>query len=282
MGVGVDALEVHWRDGATSEYPWLWVRDHSHDDATIHPQTHQRQLFTAGVDRELRGVRAELVDGHVEVGWNDPSVPPAVLPVPFLRRHHDPAPARIAVPAERTLWDGESIVEQWPTVGYDAVMASDDGVAEWLDLVARFGFGVATGTPPTVEATEALVRRIGYVRETIFGGFWDFQADLSKADTAYTNLELLPHTDGTYAHDAPGLQLLHCLAFDGEGGQSTMVDGFRIAVRAAHRRSRRLRGAVDGRGTRPVHRRRGASHGGTAGVPPRPLGRARAGVVQQR
>ena len=67
------------------------------------------------------------------------------------------------------------------------------------------------------------------MRETIFGGFWDFQADLSKADTAYTNLELLPHTDGTYSHDAPGLQLLHCLAFDGTGGQSTMVDGFRIA-----------------------------------------------------
>ena len=73
------------------------------------------------------------------------------------------------------------------------------------------------------------MRRVGYVRETIFGGFWDFQADLSKADTAYTNLELLPHTDGTYSHDAPGLQLLHCLAFDGEGGLSTMVDGFRIA-----------------------------------------------------
>ena len=68
------------------------------------------------------------------------------------------------------------------------------------------------------------------MRETIFGGMWDFQADLSKADTAYTTLELLPHTDGTYSHDAPGLQMLHCLAFTGEGGESTMVDGFRIAA----------------------------------------------------
>ena len=73
------------------------------------------------------------------------------------------------------------------------------------------------------------MRRVGYVRETIFGGFWDFQADLSKADTAYTNLELLPHTDGTYSHDAPGLQLLHCLAFDGDG--RAVDDGRRVPDR---------------------------------------------------
>ena len=60
-------------------------------------------------------------------------------------------------------------------------------------------------------------------------------ADLTKADTAYTNLELRPHTDGTYSHDAPGLQMLHCLDFDGEGGESTMVDGFRIAAELRRR-----------------------------------------------
>ncbi len=109
--------------------------------------------------------------------------------------------------------------------------------------VATYGFCIVTGTPPTIEATEQLVQRVGYVRETIFGGFWDFQADLSKADTAYTNLELLPHTDGTYSHDAPGLQLLHCLAFDGTGGLSTMVDGFRIASELRSSRARAVRRA---------------------------------------
>ena len=133
------------------------------------------------------------------------------------------------MPVERVLWDAEIIHERWPSIDHDVVMTDDHGLAAWLELIAVYGFAVVTGTPPTVEATEALARRVGYVRETIFGGFWDFQADLSKADTAYTNLELLPHTDGTYSHDAPGLQLLHCLAFDGEGGESTMVDGFRIA-----------------------------------------------------
>jgi trimethyllysine dioxygenase len=114
-------------------------------------------------------------------------------------------------------------------VPYESVINGDEGVADWLRRVAVYGFCIVEGTPVTVEASRDLIRRVGYIRETIFGGFWDFQADLSRADTAYTNLELLPHTDGTYSHDAPGLQLLHCLAFDGTGGESTMVDGFRIA-----------------------------------------------------
>lgn len=222
-------LHVRWSDGVETEYPWIWVRDHAHDEATIHPVTQQRQLFTAGVDAGLRGVAASVVDGDVEVTWSDGSQP-SRLPVAFLADYRQPAPAPIGIDVEPFLWDGASILEEWPTVEHEAVMAGEEGVAEWLTKVARYGFCMVLGTPPSAEATRSLIERVGYIRETIFGGLWDFKADLTKADTAYTNLELRPHTDGTYSHDAPGLQLLHCLAFDGEGGESTMVDGFRIAA----------------------------------------------------
>jgi trimethyllysine dioxygenase len=228
LDVSDDVLEVRWEDGLTSAYPWLWLRDHAHDDATLHPVTQQRQLFTAGVAPGLRGVAAHAVGDDVSVTWND-ATPPSRLPIEFLARFRQPRPARAAVDIERVLWDADVIAEHWPTVPYESVIDGDDGVADWLRHVACYGFCIVEGTPATVEASQHLIRRVGYIRETIFGGFWDFQADLSKADTAYTNLELLPHTDGTYSHDAPGLQLLHCLAFDGTGGDSTMVDGFRIA-----------------------------------------------------
>ena len=42
-----DRLELRWNDGATSTYPWIWIRDHAHDEATLHPFTQQRQLWTA-------------------------------------------------------------------------------------------------------------------------------------------------------------------------------------------------------------------------------------------
>lgn len=66
--------------------------------------------------------------------------------------------------------------------------------------------------------------------ELFQGGFYDFTSDLSSKDTAYTNLALAPHTDNTYFTDPTGLQMLHLLSHEeGEGGLSTLVDGFQVA-----------------------------------------------------
>ena len=228
LRVHPDRLEVVWPDGAASTFPWIWVRDHAHDLATLHPVTQQRQLWTAGIDTTIAAIGASIdpVTAEVVAQWADGTA--STLPLEFLERFRTPRTATAHVESERTLWDAASISSH-PTIGHDEVMSSDEGVLTWLRLVARYGFCIVTGTPNDAGSTQALAERVGYVRETIFGGFWEFTADLKKADTAYTNLELRPHTDGTYSHDAPGLQMLHCLEFDGEGGESTMVDGFRIA-----------------------------------------------------
>ena len=221
-------LQVTWSDGVRSSYPWIWLRDHAHDDSTLHPVTRQRQLNTAAIDRDIHASAVHVVGDALSIQWAD-SEERSSMPIAFLTRYRTPVPSSIRVGPAATPWDRSSLPDS-PSVAYDWIMSDEAGVAEWLQQVARHGFCIATATPPTAEATEALVRRVGYVRETIFGGFWEFTADLSKADTAYTNLELRPHTDGTYSHDAPGLQLLHCVHFDGEGGETTIVDGFRLAA----------------------------------------------------
>lgn len=226
-------LHVTWDDGVESRYPWLWLRDHAHDDATIHPVTRQRQLDTAALAPDLRAVSATADNGVARIEWatNEPDGSSEVseVPVDFLRRFRSPGTARIEAAPQPVLWDAATIAEAPLQVEYDRVIDSDDGVRQWLSTVATYGFALVTGTPPTTAATEALIRRVGYIRETIFGGFWEFTADLAKADLAYSATYLPAHTDGTYSHDAPGLQMLHCLHFDGTGGESTLVDGFKIA-----------------------------------------------------
>jgi len=222
------SLEVAWSDGVVTRYPWLWLRDHAHDEATMHPVTQQRQLFTARVPRDLCGLRAEVADDRLEITWNVLE-PASALPVTFLAAHRHPRSPRAAVDLPVTLWSGTSITT--PTVAYDAVMNTEGGIAQWLGKTLQYGFCIVAGTPATAKATEDLLHRVAYIRETIFGGFFEFQPDLSKADTAYTTLELRGHTDSTYSHDAPGFQLLHCLAFEGTGGDSTIVDAFAIARR---------------------------------------------------
>lgn len=98
------------------------------------------------------------------------------------------------------------------------------------------------------EATKELVERIAHIQHTHYGkyltavqkeirtpnftagGFWDFTSDLSKKDTAYTNLPLNVHTDTTYFSEPAGLQIFHLLEHtNGNGGQTILVDGFRAA-----------------------------------------------------
>ncbi|HWM20388.1 MAG TPA: gamma-butyrobetaine hydroxylase-like domain-containing protein, partial [Ilumatobacteraceae bacterium] len=153
LDVSERGLAVRWGDEVTSEYPWLWLRDHAHDAATLHPITQQRQLYTAGIAPDLRGSDARIVDDVVSVTWVD-DTPPSRLPIDFLARFRLPRPARAAVDIERVLWDGVLIGEQWPTVAYRSVIDGDDGVAEWLGRVATYGFCIVEGTPVTVEASQ--------------------------------------------------------------------------------------------------------------------------------
>lgn len=223
-------LEIVWRDDAgRSGLPWRWLRDHCPCAECLHPQTRQRQLDTAAIATEVAGSEATLAaDGRtLEVRWT-PDGHLSRYPVSWLAAFATPGEAAAAPPA-RTLWQASDIGERPPTAEFAAVVEDAGALREWLELIARYGFCFVHGTPPSPEDSERLARRIGYVRASIFGGFWDFTADLTHGDTAYTNLELRPHTDGTYCNDAPGLQMLHCLHFDGSGGESILVDGFRVA-----------------------------------------------------
>jgi trimethyllysine dioxygenase len=229
-------LRVVWdAEASDSRFPWFWLRDHGHEEATLHPITRQRQLFTAGISDDVRGASAQVESDarSVIVDWRGGGQ--SRYPLDFLWEFRAPRPGAMPSAAFEVHWDATVIATHTPRVPYDAIMAADDGLVRWLEAVEVYGFCLADGVPATPEDTAALARRIGYLRATIFGELWDFTADLAKADTAYTNLELRPHTDGTYALDAPGLQLFHCLEFAGSGGESILVDGFRIAdeLRAA-------------------------------------------------
>jgi trimethyllysine dioxygenase len=232
-------VELSWvGERSTRRFSFFWLRDHCHSKHSLHPETLQRQVDTFAIPVDIAPERLEIgLDGReLRIVWrHDGSL--SVLPAAFLweigqseGRDHEAAAGSSA----RSLWDRASIGESFPgdgfpTLSHEEIVSGDDGLLRWLSLVERYGFALASGTPPTLEATRALATRIGYVRETIFGGMWDFTANLAFKDTAYTSAAIGPHTDGTYSLDPPGFQMFHCLSFDGTGGESTLVDGFKVA-----------------------------------------------------
>jgi trimethyllysine dioxygenase len=222
-------VEIHFLPAASAaRFSPFWLRDHCHAKHSLNADTLQREVDTFSIPADIAPARIEIKDGGgtLSIVWrHDDSV--SVFPAGFLWNIACDA-GRPAAP-HRTLWDRDSMANKFPGVSHEEVMGSDAGLLRWLSLVEEFGFALTTGAEASMAGTEALVKRVGYVRETIFGGMWEFSANMAFKDTAYTSVAIGPHTDGTYSNDPPGFQMFSCLQFDGSGGDSTLVDGFKVA-----------------------------------------------------
>jgi trimethyllysine dioxygenase len=231
-----EAIDLLWSDGHRVAVPLLWLRDHCPCPRCHHPETRQRLCEAVVQDADLVVRRVSLAANapELEIEWALDATGAShvsVFDAAWLR-----ATTRTTLEAEpeRLLWDQESIASAVPAVAYEALMAPGDRgeqtVMRWLQQIERTGFCFVEGVPATPEATRAVARRAAYIRETIFGGYYDFTANMEHKDTAYTSMAIGPHTDGTYSFDAPGYQMFHCLGLDCTGGDSVLVDGFRIAA----------------------------------------------------
>ncbi len=207
--------------------PWRWVRDHSEDATSLDPATAQRLVDTFTIPADLAPTSAELAGPTVRVTWAG-GEPPSLVSAARL------AEAAGLVPnPERRLWSADAPLDDEPWFDHDAVLAGDGALLGWLEAIEALGFGLVRGLPTTAEAAEAVARRIGYPRATIFGpAMWTLSSAVTDhEDSAYSTSFLEPHTDGTYTVDAPGLQLFACLQRQGTGGESILVDGFAAAER---------------------------------------------------
>jgi trimethyllysine dioxygenase len=215
-------------------FSWFWLRDHGVDEASLDPVTFQRRVDTFGLATDITpvAVHIDAQRDEILIDWAD--APQTKIPGRLLARALGLTPETRDPPStrERVLWGKDAPLTKMPSVAFERVMSGDDGLREWLENIVQSGFSLVTGVPSTEEATRQLAERIGRIEETIFGGMWMLSAELKEHDdSAYSMQYLEPHTDSSYYHDAPGLQMFNCLEFDGKGGESVQVDGFAIAER---------------------------------------------------
>ncbi len=210
-----------------SLYPWRWLMLNSYA-----PPLHAFSEGAASEDSITAGGRGMPPLEKVLWGRSIAQAPPSVTWDEVMGRRASVPPSGSGSGAEEQ--EGESAAVDLSI--HDQELA-DRGLLKWLQKLAQYGFCFVRGLPATPEATEALVRRIAFIRETHYGGFWDFTSNLEHGDTAYTNLKLQAHTDTTYFTDPAGLQLFHLLshtdgagaASQAQGGESLLVDGFLAA-----------------------------------------------------
>lgn len=225
--IGEDKLGVESHTGNWTHVSLKWLRDHCQCSECYHSDTNQRLVDSSTFPEELVVAEGKLSDDglKVTVTWKHPVHQSEYSAKLFETLRVDPENLDI----KRKLWAARDM-PKWPFYGiYDDFMKDDKALLEFLEQVEQQGFCFVEGVPATSEATKAVSERVSYIRETIFGGYYEMTANLEHKDTAYTPLAIGPHTDGTYSNDAPSYQVLHCLEERCEGGENVLVDGFKIA-----------------------------------------------------
>ncbi len=228
-----EGLTLRWRTGEETLFPWFWLRDHGQDEASLDPNTLQRRVDTFSIAKDIRGEESRLLDdgAALEITWPNGS-PPSRFSADFLAAMAGLVPddCELAPEVERQFWSADRPLNKPAAFAHDQVLGSGEGLRACLEQVHALGFAVVEGVPTDDAGVAAFLKRIGYVRQTIFGGLWTLSAEIQDHDdTAYSTQYLEPHTDSTYSHDAPGLQSFVCREFDGTGGESILVDGFALA-----------------------------------------------------
>jgi len=220
-----DDLHVYFSNEREEIYPNIWLRDHSRDEENWDKRSNQRKTFTATLDFKLKIKSAEILDNgkSIKIIWPDLEKP-VTYSYEFLFNNSLNNKSKIN---SLKLWKENDLDDQI-YIDFETVQ-SNEGYKKFLKNLYQYGFSVVQNCKTEMSSVENIVNKIGYVRNSIFGGLWSFESNEDKADSAYTQEELRPHTDATYSNDAPGLQLLLCCEYKAKGGDSIMVDGFKIA-----------------------------------------------------
>lgn len=220
-----DKINILFSNNKEDNFLNIWLRDHARDEDSWDHRSNQRKIFTAKLDPKLHIKKAILKDNgkSVDILWSDLKKPINYSSNFFLENSNKSQKINNNI----KIWDKKDIGEEIYTDFQNTI--TNDGFKEFLEKLYKFGFVVIQNCKTEMSSVEKIAKKIGYVRESIFGGLWSFESNNDMADSAYTQDELRPHTDSTYSNDAPGLQLLLCCHYEATGGESIMVDGFKIA-----------------------------------------------------
>jgi gamma-butyrobetaine dioxygenase len=224
-----DRVAVAWADGATDVFHHLWVRDNCACADCRHPIAGERLSDPAAIPLALAPDSVAPTPDGQSLVWEWPDGHTTMLSGAWLRQHAYGRAAAARRAADYVCWTADDFREHVPSVEFAEVMDDDAVLLEWLRAVRRFGFTIVRSVPTDARNSVALASRIGNLRDSNFGREWEVRSVPNPDSLAYTAVTLTAHTDLVSREAQPGLQFLHCLVNDADGGGSLLVDGFAVA-----------------------------------------------------
>lgn len=212
-----DQLDVTWSDGSTTSLPYLWLRDNCGCDDCRITQTEEKKFILTDVTADLAPTGVEIDADVLMVAWPDGHR--TSYTAEFIRS--------LGASTQPTVrhWSGDF---QPLHIDY-AAFATDSTVT--MQTIVEFletGVVVLTGASTEPNTLEALADQLGPIREVLFERIHNVELDPAGYNVAHTSLPLPPHNDFASYSWPPSVQALHFLANETPGGDSIVVDGWRV------------------------------------------------------
>ena len=225
---GERAVTVAWDDGHASRFHWLWLRHNCRCDKCWNKLGDQTLQVVVNIPQDIVPKSTSLDDeGRLVLAWpQDDHV--TVYEAGWLRAHCYSAEERRKRRHTPTLWDA-NYVKDLPVFERGDIEVGNLGNLQVLEQLRDYGIARIKGAAPVPDEIERLAELIGYIRETNYGRFLDVVTKPSPKILAYTPEYLSVHSDDPYRDLPPGFGIFHCIEADSVGGDSILVDGFKVA-----------------------------------------------------
>lgn len=223
-----DRVVIEWADGRVSPFHHVWLRDNCPCDQCVYSVTREQVFESVDAAEDLQPLTTRIdTDGCLRIDWQDSHL--SRFDPGWLRAHaydDESRAERLAGKPQPRLWHSDL---QLPVFDYTALMKDNAALLQWLLAVRDIGLTQLRGVPTEPGSLKLIAQRISFIRESNFGVLFNVQSKADADSNAYTAFNLPLHTDLPTRELQPGLQFLHCLVNDAEGGESIFVDGFAIA-----------------------------------------------------
>ena len=220
-----DAMAAVWRGGEETSLPYLWLRDNCGCSECRVVQTTEKRFHISRVAREIRP-RQVIIE---RPGWDEEALA-IVWPDGHRTRYRS---REIHGLADQTLQTRDQ-VRYWDRgfqpgrYDFRQFLDNDRTAADLIEEFLQTGACVLVDAPTEPDSSEQLAARLGPIREVVFDRIHNVVVDPKGYSIAHTDLAIAPHNDFTSYSWPPSVQVLHMLANECEGGESSIVDGFRV------------------------------------------------------
>lgn len=210
----------------------IWLRDNAQDPETRSAANGQRLITVSDIPVDTVISDISLAETTISLTFS-PEQKTVSFDLYWLADHqYDVDHVREKGWVNRIVecWD-KGLSNSLPIAAFSDISSSEKQLGQWLSDVRRFGVAKIIEGRHQSGALLDVVALFGYVRETNYGRWFEVRSEVNPTNLAYTGLGLQAHTDNPYRDPVPTLQILYCLENSVAGGDSSVVDGFKVAER---------------------------------------------------